>query len=97
MGRPRRKKKIIVVTYNISVETRDQLDKLKQERENQNDVVQRLIDENEAFKEELADYAELLRDSGETMIALRKNNAILEAKLKEKNQMDVLSVFPNVF
>lgn len=100
MGRPRRKKKVILVTYNISVETRDQLDKLKQKGENQNDVTERLLSEREniqSLKQVLADYDELARDNSETMRALRKKIAILELRLREKNQMDIISILPRFF
>ena len=79
MGRPRKKNKVALGTYNISIENRDRLDEIKLKGENQDDVITRVLSEYELGKES-DDYKHLWEDTLETVRELRKKYLMLERR-----------------
>lgn len=76
MGRPRKKIRSILRTYNISVENADRLDQLKRSKENQDDVITRLL----ALSEDSDNYKFLYNDTLETLKLHRIKYAQLEQR-----------------
>ena len=90
MARPRKKDRTALTTYNISIETANILDKMKQKGENQDDLISRLISNSEEYKHEIENYKWLREDDGRTMIDLRKKIAHLEIKSNDSRRVEQL-------
>ena len=83
MGRPRKKIKVALRTYNISVENADRLDQLKQSKENQDDVITRLL----ALGEDSDNYKFLYNDSLETLKYQRRKYTLLQQRYNSLYQI----------
>ena len=79
MGRPRKKNRVILTTYNISIENSDRLDEIKLKGENQDAVITRLLYKYELSKD-AENYRFLLEDTLGTVKDLRRKNYLLEQR-----------------
>jgi predicted CopG family antitoxin len=87
------------MTYNLSLDTVQQLDKMKLPRETQDDLIRRLIIKSSDNIEEAANLKYLYEDALETVKDQRKQKAQLELKLKslDERNNDPLSNIMRIF
>lgn len=99
MGRRRKLNRCTLTTYNLSVDTVQQLDKIKLPRETQDDLIRRLIIKSSQSNEEAENLKYLYEDALETVKDQRKQKAQLELKIKtlDERNRDPLSNLMRIF
>ena len=99
MGRRRKLNRQPLMTYNLSTDTVNQLDKLKMRGETQDNLIRRLIIKSSQNSEEAEDFKYLYEDTLETVKVHRTQKAQLEHTLKSLSEQykDPLSNIIRIF